>query len=110
MANIRNRIEIAFEKAAGVIYRHRLKTLLVIFLLMGGLLTQLPNITVDISTEGFLYKNDPILKTYNEFRDQFGRDEFIVVTVGAPDIFNIAFLKKLKRLHDEITEKAGERV
>ena len=105
MGNFRNRMEVAFEKAAKLMYRHRIKTLLVVFLIIGGLLTQLPRITVDISTEGFLHENDPILKAYNDFRDQFGRDEFVVVAIGGKDIFDLGFLNKLKSLHDEIVEK-----
>ena len=44
-------------------------------LLVFALSTQLPALTMDSSTEGFLHKTDPIRIAYDEFRDQFGRDE-----------------------------------
>ena len=51
------------------------KTISAILLLVFALSTQLPALTMDSSTEGFLHKTDPIRIAYDEFRDQFGRDE-----------------------------------
>ncbi len=104
MKPFRDRLENWFEAAAGVTYRHRFKTLLIMMSVIAAMMTQLPKITIDISTEGFLRKTDPILVDYNDFRDQFGRDEFIVVAIHAPEIFNINFLHQLKRLHDDLNE------
>lgn len=104
MENFRDRLEKTFAATAGILYRNRIKTLLVVGLITAAFFTQIPKITIDISTEGFLHANDPILKDYNRFRDQFGRDEFIVLAVSSPDIFTTAFLNRLKTLHDDLSE------
>ena len=81
MVNIRCRVERGFEHFASVLYRHRLVTLIVMTALIALLLSQIPKITIDTSTEGFLHETDLALMTYNEFRDQFGRDEVIIVAI-----------------------------
>jgi predicted RND superfamily exporter protein len=69
------------------------------------LISNLPKIKIDTSTEGFLHKTDPALVMYEEFKDQFGQDEKIMVVVKTKDIFDIKFLEKLKELHDELQTK-----
>ena len=98
MADIRKRIEIWFESIARILYRNRYKTLLISFLSIAALVSQIPKLTIDISTEGFLHKKDPVLIEYNAFRDQFGRDELIVVAIQSPEVFDKNFLNKLKVL------------
>ena len=68
------------------------------------IVSQIPKITIDISTEGFLHKTDPTLIEYNDFRDQFGRDELIIIAIHSPEIFTQNFLSKLKTLHNELVE------
>jgi len=41
---------------------------------------------------------------YNDFRNQFGRDEKIIVAIKTKDVFNKNFLEKLFKLHNEIEE------
>ena len=105
MSAIRNRIEKGFEQFARKIYRHRIKTLLVILVITAAIITQIPKITVDTSMEGFLHAEDPAMLTYNAFRDQFGRDEVVVVALQPADVFNLRFLDTLKRLHNDLEEK-----
>jgi len=105
MANIRNRIEDWFESAARILYRNRIKTIFITLLFIAAIVSQIPKIKIDLSTEGFLHESDPALTEYNAFRDQFGRDELIIVAIHAPEVFDRDFLGKLKLLHDELTEK-----
>ena len=88
MKNLRNRVERGFEKFAYFIYRHRIKTVIIMLLLMGAVISQIPKITIDTSTEGFLHDNDPTLLAYNAFRDQFGRDEVVIIAIKSPNIFS----------------------
>ncbi|UCH20190.1 MAG: MMPL family transporter [Deltaproteobacteria bacterium] len=105
MANIRNKIEKHFEDFARVIYRNRIKTIVSMLILVAATVSQIPKIVFDTSTEGFLHENDPALLAYNDFRDQFGRDEVIIIAVNPPQVFDPNFLKKLKALHEELAEK-----
>jgi len=104
MANIRDRIEKWFETVARTFYHHGYKTLLVMLIFLAILLSQIPKITIDVSTEGFLHETDPILMDYNAFRDQFGRDELIIIAIRSEDIFGEEILRKLKRLHEELVD------
>ena len=101
---IRHRIEAGFERFGHLIYRNHWKTLLLLLLLIAGLVSQLPKLTMDTSTEGFLHDNDPTLLNYNAFRDQFGRDELVLVAISAPEVFEPAFLEQLKSLHYELRD------
>ncbi len=104
MKNIRNRIESGFAYFALFTCRHRFKTLGFMLLIIAGLLSQLPKITIDTSTEGFLHEKDPAMLTYNAFRDQFGRDEVIIIALKPKRVFDTAFLQTLKRLHRELED------
>ena len=81
------------------------KTLLITFILVMIPVIHLPQIEFDTSNEGFLHDRDPILLTYNEFRKQFGRDERIVIAIKSDEIFTLDFLRKLRKLHEELEEK-----
>jgi len=93
-----------FASLARTIYRNRLKTLFIMAVLIAAIATQIPKLTIDISMEGFLHKTDPTLIEYNNFRDQFGRDEVIIVAIRSPEIFEDSFLERLKRLHEDLRE------
>jgi predicted RND superfamily exporter protein len=104
MKNIRNRIDTWFEAYAHVIYRNRIKTIAIMLVLTAALVFQIPKITIDTSTEGFLHADDPSLLAYNNFRDQFGRDEVIIIAIKSKNIFSQSFLKTIQRLHEELGE------
>ena len=105
MKNFRNRIEAWFVTYAQVICRNRIKTIVITLVLTAALISQIPKITIDTSTEGFLHTDDPELLAYNHFRDQFGRDEVIIIAIKSADIFSQKFLEKIQKLHEELEEK-----
>ncbi len=98
----RARIEASFESWGHFVFRHAKLVLAFVLLTTTGLVSQLHTITVDTSSESFLYKDDPIRVAYDEFREQFGRDEVIVIGLNPPDIFDPAFLRELEQLHKEL--------
>ena len=104
MTTIRIKIEKWFESLARVIYHNPLKTLSMMLVIIAAMLSQLPKLTIDISTEGFIHKSDPARVDYDAFRDQFGRDELIILAIRSPEVFQATFLKKLKDLHEELFE------
>ncbi|MEA2018248.1 MAG: RND transporter, partial [Campylobacterota bacterium] len=59
-------------------------------------------LVVDTSTEGFLHKEDKLRIAYDDFRNQFGRDEKVLIAIASDDIFDIKFLTKLNKLHNEL--------
>ena len=104
MSNWRLKVEKKFEDFSNLITKHRFKTLFLMLAMVFSLAINLPKITMDTSTEGFLYPDDPQILMYNDFRNQFGRDEKIIVAVKTKDVFNTQFLKKLFALHSELEE------
>ena len=104
MAKFRQHIEMKFEQWAEIVIRFRWIVLAVIFCIAVGLGSQLKNARFDTSTEGFFHETDRAMIEYNKFRDQFGRDEMIVVMVQSDRVFSLPFLERLKTLHDELEE------
>ncbi len=96
------RVEAAFERWGYLVYRHRWRALIVSVLATGWLVSFLPRIELDNSTESFLLKDDPAVVVYNALRDQFGRDDRVVIAVEAPDLFAPGFLSRLRELHEAI--------
>ncbi len=87
------------------IHDNPLKVLAILFILLAFPISHLPQIKMDTSTEGFMHPDDPVLLTYNEFREQFGRDERIVLAIESDNIFTLPFLTKLKKMHKEIESR-----
>lgn len=104
MSAIRTQIEKWFEHLAQAIVRHRIMTIIIILALSGLLIAQIPKINFDTSTEGFLHDDDPALLSYNTFRDQFGRDEVVIIAIKAQEVFDHRFLERLKALHEELED------
>jgi len=101
---LRHRIEDGFAAFGSLIYHNHWKTLFLVAALVAGLVSQLPKLVLDTSTEGFLHEKDPTLIDYNKFREQFGRDELILLTVQSKDVFAPEFLQKLRALHRELVD------
>ncbi|MCD4723096.1 MAG: MMPL family transporter, partial [Desulfobacula sp.] len=104
MTTIRNNMEKWFGSFARIIYHNRLKILFIMFVIIAAMVSQLPKLTIDISTEGFMHKSDPARVDYDTFRDQFGRDELIVIAIRSQEVFEAKFLKTLKELHEDLFE------
>ncbi len=105
MSTTRRKIDRLFESLAGAAYDYRFIAIIVALLITVPLVKNLPRITVDTSTEGFLHKEDPALLAYEKFRDQFGHDELIVIAIQPPKVFDVKFLKRLKAFHQAIEER-----
>jgi len=104
MTTVRINIEKWFESLARNIYHNRLKTLCIMLVIIAAIVSQIPKLTIDVSTEGFMHKSDPARVNYDTFRDQFGRDELIVIAIRSEEVFEAKFLKRLKKLHEDLFE------
>ncbi|MBI9074395.1 MAG: RND family transporter [Desulfatibacillum sp.] len=101
----RDTIESGFERIGHHICTHPFLTITIFACLAGLLMAQLPKTTIDTSPTGMLRPNDPAMIHYNEFRDQFGRDELIFIAVGPVNVFSLPVLEKIRALHLELEEK-----
>jgi len=100
--NWRHKTERKFESFSDLIFENSKKIIVAILLLVLAFASQLPKLTMDTSTEGFLHKTDPMRVAYDEFRDQFGRDEKLLIAIKTDNIFDLDFLKKLEKLHKKL--------
>ena len=105
MASFKQRIELGFESLAGFIYKFRWGLIVLMVVLAVTSASQLKKLTIDMSDEGFLHPEDPILTAYLDFRDQFGRDDLIVLAIKSNEIFSEKFLTKLSKLHRALENK-----
>jgi predicted RND superfamily exporter protein len=76
--------------------------LLLVTLALGS---QLGKLEVETSTETLLHEDDPARVVYDAFRRQFGREEVIIISVHPPEVFDLAFLAKLRDFHSELEER-----
>jgi len=99
---MQKKLEALMHRFGAFVHDNPLKVLLVLVVLLAIPIYHLPQIKMDTSTEGFMHPDDPVLLTYNKFREQFGRDERIVLAIEDEKIFSLEFFKKLRNLHREI--------
>ena len=90
------------EAFVTTVLRFRLPVLVGILLCTTLLGWQLRHLKFDTSNEGFLHEDDPYLKTYNQFREEFGRDDFLVLAVYSEQLFSSEALDKLRALHEDL--------
>ncbi len=99
---IKQSIEFMFASLTRLIIRFRFPILVLVLVPTLFAASQVRNLSIDTSNEGLLHPDDPILTTYNSFRDQFGRDDLLVVAIRSENIFSLDFLRKLKKLHEQL--------
>jgi len=92
MRKLKKKCEVAFGKTARWSFRHCWLSIALVLSVLLSLVSQLPHLTMDTSNEAFFRPDDKVLVDYNAFRNQFGKDEFIVITITGSDIFNLNFI------------------
>lgn len=105
MNNIRDRIEHYFTQLGLVVYRFKYLAFAFVLALTAFLFLQLPKLTIDTSNDAFYHQDDPIRIGYNEFRQQYGKDDHIIIGLRPAEIFSSSFLHSLQQLHTEIEDK-----
>lgn len=105
MTNTTKRIESLFHAQTKLIIKFRFPFLFLILLMSFALASQVRHLTIDTSNEGLLHEDDEILLSYNTFRDQFGRDDLLVMAIQSKDIFSRPFLQKLQNFHEQLEER-----
>lgn len=99
MANLRDRMDTFFEKLGRLLYRHPAWTLGFVLPMIATFSSQITKVKMDTSFEALLHEKDPSRLEYDGFRDQFGRDELIILAIGSENVFEPVFLELLQALH-----------
>jgi len=91
---------------ANWIIRHRWWVLLGIALLSGLLSSQIKNIQVDNSNEATFIENDPAQLNFEEFKADFGNDDFVYILIANDsNILNTQDLTRIQQLADLLEQK-----
>lgn len=105
MKQLQTKIENLFSSSAAQLYDHRIKTVCFIFILSLVLSFGMSSLTIDTRDESFFHDDDPILVTYNKFRDNFGQDDVFIVALKPEQGLTLDFLKILKAIHRDLEAK-----
>jgi hypothetical protein len=95
-------IDEGFRAWARWVIRHRL-AVTIGSLAVGAFLTAgLTQLRWEFSPDSFLLDEDRERQTYDEFRARYGREDVVLVAIAPPRVFDLAFLERLRALHEEI--------
>ncbi len=101
-AAARHRIDDALEAWGRWVYRNRLLVLGLSLGIVATLGSFLPQMRVENSVTSFLRDDDSAALVYEEFQRQFGQDDRILIAVEPPNVFEPAFLEKLRSFHRDL--------
>lgn len=99
---IRERIELLFIAWGNWVCKNPWRTIASMLAIVAGLAIGLPHLKFEGSTENYIDPNDPARVAYNEFREQFVYDDFLLLLVRSDQIFSLDFLDKLRALHRDL--------
>ncbi len=104
MSAIRQRLEQGFEVLALTIWRFRWLSLALMIAVAAALASGMAKLEFDTSNEAFLHKDDPTLLRYAAFKEQFGRDDIIILLVEPEILFSATALTELQALHEDLAD------
>ncbi|HAG95752.1 MAG: hypothetical protein CMK83_15670 [Pseudomonadales bacterium] len=104
MATWKSRVEGWFGRLANQLYDHPIRALLCLLLVIGVSATQLQYIYFDTSTEGFLSPNHPAIRDYNAFREEFGRDELVIIGARTENVLTPGFAAQFRALYQDVDQ------
>jgi predicted RND superfamily exporter protein len=96
------RVEGLFQLFARLVYRRPLTMLTLVFAATAAMTSQLPKLTLDVSNESMFHETSPLLLNYHAFKEQFGREDLIIISVEPKKVFEEQFLQKLRAFHREL--------
>lgn len=105
---LRDRLEQRFRRWGAFTYRRRWWVIPVMLAASLGIASEARHLEIDTSMESFLHEDDPSMLVYNQFREQFGREQDIIIGVAPPEVFDLGFLYKLAALHEDLEESVPQ--
>jgi len=100
--SLRLRIEAGFTTWGHFVVRRRWWVIAACLALSGVLMSRLDEFRVDNSDEAFLHADDPERMRYDRFKEQFDREDRVMVLLHADDVFDRDFLEWLRTLHRDL--------
>ena len=97
----------AFKRWAELTFDHPLIAIVSCCIVLIVAALQAQHIGVDMSTEAMLRKNDPARVAYSEFRQQFGREDAIIIAIASPDGLNQTLLQQIDTLQQTLANEVA---
>ena len=104
-ARIRSRVDQAFSSWAERIADAPTRVIAISLVASALLISQAGRVEVTTNTDEFLLPHHPIRIAYDQFKDQFGSDKYVLVTLRHDDIFSADFLEWLETFHRQIEDR-----
>lgn len=101
-AVVNNLLSRGFARWAGFSFDHAKGLLATIVLFFVAMIWALGQMTVDMSSESRLHESDPIRVHFNTFRQQFGRDDVMIISVPNAGIYDESLMMRIQHLHQAI--------
>lgn len=100
----------AGEQAVSFIHR-RWTALLAMFVVCAGVLLYFArDIKVDNALQIWFIEGDPVLQQWDDFKHQFGNDEFVIIGVTDPDgVYEPASLERIRTASEKLEEHSKVR-
>jgi predicted RND superfamily exporter protein len=105
MRNIRDRIEERLAGFGDLVCGRPWLFILGSLLAVMALASQLTQIRMDTSAEGLMHREDPEFVTYESFRQQFGREQMLIIGLKPAKVFEPGFLSVLKDFHTALEQE-----
>ena len=102
--SLRRRLELAVAAIGLACHRRPRRVLVCALAIVLGLAGQLPRLEFLADVDRYLDVDDPIRQSYDLLREQFGRDDFLLVAITPPRVFDPDFLTVLRELHEQIED------
>ncbi len=103
--DIREQIEIGFEKLGKLLIRYPWAAILAMTLLTVGLGAGMGQLQVETSAETYLAKNDPARRVYDLFRKNFDNDDAFLIVIRSKNVFSAPFLEQLADYQSAMEER-----
>ncbi len=88
-----------------VILRQPLATLIVVTMVVVFFLLHVPDFELDASADSLILENDASLKYYRSIREQYGSEDFLVVTYSPENnLFSAEVLQQIAALRDQLRQ------
>ena len=92
-----------FELYNKIILKKPVVTLVITAVIVGFFLTNVTHFELDASADSLILENDAALKYYRNIREQYGSDDFLIVTYSPKlPLFSAETLTDIKQLRDEL--------
>jgi len=79
-------------------------TLVTVSLIVGFFLAHVPQFELDASADSLILENDSSLKYYRSIREQYGSDDYLILTYSPKqDLFGITTRDDIRKFRDELT-------